>query len=125
MLSPDNSNAKGRKSNTKNAISENNNIQPSENTAHKKRQSPKTIPIHHLRHLRHRESLRQNDAEAVHQEQKQAEDTDTTETNNQTETPTIQASGNQEPTEAKAGNSPNRDRDTQKMKPPPMQHLQP
>ena len=60
---------KGRKKATQKTLYLKTTIYSHQKIQHKKRQSPKTIPIHHLRHLRHRESLRQNDAEAVHQEQ--------------------------------------------------------
>ncbi len=93
---------KGRKKATqKNAISENNNIQPSENTA-QETAVPENNPD-----TSSKTSEAQGEPAAKRRRgrpprSKQAEDTDTTETNNQTETPTIQAAGNQEPTETKA-----------------------
>ncbi len=97
---------KGRKKqHKKNAISENNNIQPSENTA-QETAVPENNPD-----TSSKTSEAQGEPAAKRRRgrpprAKQAEDTDTTETNNQTETPTIQASGNQEPTEAKAETAP-------------------
>ena len=94
-----------QKATQKNAISENNNIQPSENTA-QETAVPENNPD-----TSSKTSEAQGEPAAKRRRgrpprAKQAEDTDTTETNNQTETPTIQASGNQEPTEAKAETAP-------------------